>query len=162
MTTSATANAVSVGIGTPQPCAHCPDGITSAYSAAGTAMPPSAAAAGNAAERRVARRPTVNSRLISRPTRRKKIVRRPSFTQCASGMRKRASANSMPRGASQNAENAGPSGELTISTARMDIASSITPVDGAQLAKSTAAECTRWPSEPSSASDRDTVSHGPS
>ncbi len=156
ITMSAIANAVSVAIGMPQPWLHAPAGITSAYRPAGTAMPPSAAAIGNAARRRFASRPTVNSRLISSPTSRKKIVSRPSFTQCVSDMRKRASANSKPRGASQNAAKAGPTGELTISTARIDIASSSTPVDGAQLAKSTAADWTRWPSEPSNASDSDT------
>ena len=50
----ATAKAVSVAIGTPQPCCQGPAGINSRYSVAGTTMPPSAAAIGNAAERRCA------------------------------------------------------------------------------------------------------------
>ena len=52
---------------------------------AGTVMPPNAATIGSAAARRVARRPTVNSRLISNPTTRKKIVSSPSLTQSNNG-----------------------------------------------------------------------------
>ena len=55
ITMSATAKAVSVAIGTPQPCAHGPSGIMAMYKPAGTIMPPSAAAMGSAAERRLAR-----------------------------------------------------------------------------------------------------------
>lgn len=51
----AIANAVSVPIGTPHPCDHGPAGMASAYRSAGTTMPPSAAAIGSAAERRLAR-----------------------------------------------------------------------------------------------------------
>ena len=40
--------------------------------------------------------------------------------------------------------------------------SSSTPVDGAQLAKPSAAVRTRWPSEPSMASVNETSSQGPS
>ena len=46
ITISAIANAVSVAIGTPQPWPQGPAGISSAYSTAGTAMPPRAAAIG--------------------------------------------------------------------------------------------------------------------
>ena len=86
ITIRATAKAVSVAIGTPQPCDHGPCGMTSRYSAAGATMPPIAAAIGSAAERRLARWPTVNSRLISSPTTRKKTVSRPSLTQCCNDM----------------------------------------------------------------------------
>ena len=47
-------------------------------------------------------------------------------------------------------------------TARIVASSSSTPADGAQLAKSSAAERTRWPSEPSIASENELSSHGPS
>jgi len=66
-------------------------------------MPPIAAAIGNAAERRVARCPTVNSRLISRPTTRKKIVSRPSLTHRRSGKVKVASPTLSPTSCCQNA-----------------------------------------------------------
>jgi hypothetical protein len=77
----AIAKAVSVAIGTPHPCDHGPAGMTSAYISAGTTMPPSAAAIGSAAERRLARCPTVISRFTSNPTTRKNTVRRPLLTQ---------------------------------------------------------------------------------
>ena len=106
-------------------------------------MPPIAAAIGSAAERRLARWPTVNSRLISRPTTRKKIVSRPSLTQCCNDMLKPAAPSAKPNGCSQNAAKAGPSGELVSATARIVASSSRTPADGPQLAKSSAAERTR-------------------
>jgi len=54
----------------------------------GTAMPPKAAMTGKAPDRNVARRPMVNSRLISRPTTRKKTASSPSLTHFRSGRTK--------------------------------------------------------------------------
>ena len=51
----AIAKAVSVAIGTAQPRDCGPAGLTSRYRTAGTTMPPTAAAIGSAAERRLAR-----------------------------------------------------------------------------------------------------------
>ena len=47
-------------------------------------MPPTAASTGSAPDRKVARWPTVNSRLISSPTTMKKIVNNPWLTQSSS------------------------------------------------------------------------------
>ena len=55
MTIKAIANPVSVAVETSHPCDRGPAGTTSAYRSAGTTMPPSAAAIGSAAERRLAR-----------------------------------------------------------------------------------------------------------
>src|SRR5688572_32275299 len=75
-------------------------------------MPPIAAAIGNAAERRLAKWPMVNSRLISRPTTRKKSVSKPSSTQCSSDIRKSKFPNIKPKSVCQNVSKAGPSGEF--------------------------------------------------
>ena len=74
------ASAMSVAIGTPQPCAASPP-ATARYNSAGTTIPPTAATAGRIAERGARSSPVVSSRLISIPTSRKKIVISPSFTQ---------------------------------------------------------------------------------
>jgi hypothetical protein len=51
---------------------------------AGRTMPPNAAITGSAPERKLARWPTVNSRLISSPTTMKKMVKSPWLTQSSS------------------------------------------------------------------------------
>ena len=162
MAISATANAVSVAMGTPQPCAQGPLGTSDTYIRAGTTMPPTAAAMGRAALRRVARCPTVNSRFISRPTTRKNTVSNASFTQCTSDMLNAASPKPRDSGVSQKRVNAGPASVLVRMTANSVASSSSRPVDGAQLAKPSAATRTRWPSEPSMASVNDASSQGPS
>jgi len=62
-----------------------------AYTAAGAAMPPTAAAMGSAALRGSRSCPVTNSRLSSSPTTKKKMARMPSLAQRAIGM------SSMPR-----------------------------------------------------------------
>ena len=117
-------------------------------------MPPIAAATGSAAERRFARCPTVNSRLISSPTTRKKIVKQPVVDPVPERHRERRSHRSdSPALRSQNSSKPAPSERVGEQRPRATVASSSrTPADGAQLAKSSAAERTRWPSEPSIAS----------
>ena len=74
-----TANAMSVAIGIAQPvCPGVPQ-LKARYTAAGTTMPPIAAAMGSAAWRGDASSPAISSRLISSPTRRKKTVMSPSL-----------------------------------------------------------------------------------
>ena len=63
-----TEKAMSVAIGTPQPCAPGPPRLQSEYSRAGTTIPPSAATTGKAACRTLESRPSSSSRLISSPT----------------------------------------------------------------------------------------------
>ena len=162
MTISATAKAVSVDIGTPQPCIQGPDGTMRRSSAAGATMPPIAPATGSAAERQPERWPTVNSRLISRPTTRKNRVKSPSLIQCCNDSEKPCSSNVRPNRCSQNAAKSGPRPVLVKTTATIVAASSRRPADGPQLAKSSAAERTRWPSVPSIASASALWSHGPS
>ena len=139
ITISATANAVSVAIGTPHPCAQGPEGISAIYRAAGTTMPPMAAAMGRAAERIEARWPTVSSRLISSPTTRKKMVKSPSVTQFSSDSSKLAPSKVKPKLCSQNAWKPGPNVELVTTMASTVASSSKMPADGAQAAKSSAA-----------------------
>ena len=114
ITISATAKAVSVDIGTPQPCVHGPGGAIAEDRARPARpcrrsrrrpeAPPSASST---------RWPTVNSRLISSPTTRKNSVSRPSLIQCSSDMPKAARRRTTkPSSCSQNAAKAGPSGEL--------------------------------------------------
>src|SRR5687768_7911097 len=114
--------------------------MISEYNSTGTPSPPMAAAMGSAAERQLARWPTVNSRLISKPTTRKKIVSKPSFTQLTSDSRNDASPTRKPKEDSQNAVNRGPNGEFVIPTASTVARSNSTPADGAQRAKSSAAD----------------------
>ncbi len=81
MATTATANAMSVAIGIPQPRPPGPPALTAAKSSAGTVMPPIAARIGRLAARGSRSSPHTNSRLISSPTTKKKIAISASFTQ---------------------------------------------------------------------------------
>jgi hypothetical protein len=125
-------------------------------------VPPIAPATGSAAERQPARWPTVNSRLISKPTTRKKTVSCPSLIQCSNDSAKLRPPNVSPNFCPQNAVKPGPSPVLVKATATSVANRSSTPAEGPQLAKSSAAERTRWPSLPSIASARALSSHGPS
>jgi hypothetical protein len=136
--------------------------MTSAYRTDGPTMPPSADAIGSAAERRLARWPTVISRFTSSPTTRKNTLRRPSSTQWRMDIRKAASPKLTPNSWRQNASNAGPIGEFVTTIATTVARTSKMPADGPQLAKSRAAVRTRWPSVPSIASTRELSSQGPS
>ena len=71
--------AMSVAIGIAHPRAASPPPFVREKMTAGTIMPPSAAAIGNAAWRGEASSPTSASRLISNPTSRKKTVINPSL-----------------------------------------------------------------------------------
>jgi len=64
-----------------QPRAAGPPALKARYSSAGTAMPPSAAAAGTAAISQWRSSLSFSWRLISSPTTRKNSVIRPSLTQ---------------------------------------------------------------------------------
>src|SRR6188768_1109016 len=97
----------------------------------------------------------VNSRLISRPTTRKKIVSRASLTQCSNDIRKTNSPNVKPNSVCQNFSKVAPSHEFVIATASTDASSNNTPVDGAQLAKLSAAARMRYPSGASIASEKE-------
>jgi hypothetical protein len=55
---------------------------------AGATRPPSAAATGNSALRKLESCPTTSSRLISSPTTKKKRAISPSFTQCSADIAK--------------------------------------------------------------------------
>jgi hypothetical protein len=76
-----TANAISVAIGIAQPAEPARPTLRLAKITAGTSMPPSAAASGSAALRKVASSPSKISRRISRPTTRKNTVIAPSLIQ---------------------------------------------------------------------------------
>ncbi len=104
----------------------------------------------------------VNSRLISRPTTRKKTVSKPSSTQCSNDIRKSKFPNVKPKSVCQNASKAGPSTEFVSPTASTEASSNKTPVEGAQLAKLSAAVRTRYPSGASIASEKEFSSQGPS
>ena len=125
-------------------------------------MPPIAAAIGSAAARRLARWPTVNSRLISRPTTRKNTVSSASLTQCSSDSRNSAVPSTIPASCCQNAVNPGPRGEFVSTIARTVASSSKRPAEGAQPAKSSAATRTRCPRVPSIASLNELSSQAPS
>src|ERR1043166_2463145 len=88
---------------------------------AGRTMPPSDAITGNAPDRKLARCPTVNSRLISSPTTKKKIVKSPWFTQ-SSNVRPNVDAPHWnPRVVFHQDWNAVPRGEL-LSTSASNVA----------------------------------------
>jgi hypothetical protein len=72
---------MSVAIGIPHPRAPAPPRFAIAYSAAGSSMPPIAAASGSAAWRGDESSPICSSRLISSPTSRKNTAIRPSLIQ---------------------------------------------------------------------------------
>ena len=90
------------------------------------------------------------------------MVSSPSLIQWRSDMLKLASPMLMPRYSCHIASKDGPTDVFISTTARMEASSNSAPVDGAQPAKASAAERTRWPSEPSMASEKDASSHGPS
>lgn len=74
---------MSVAIGTAQPSRPPPPAMAvTAYNAAGTAMPQTAAMTGSAAVAGVRSSPTTNSRFSSMPATRKKRVSSPSVAQC--------------------------------------------------------------------------------
>jgi hypothetical protein len=77
---TASANAMSVATGIAHPWSASPpvSRLISTNSAAGTTMPPTAAATGKAAWRGSRRSPATNSRLSSSPATKKKIASRPS------------------------------------------------------------------------------------
>ena len=76
------ANAVSVDIAAPEPCADGLPAFTARKIATGTTMPPSPAASGSMMRRRSRSSPRSNSRRASSPTTRKKNVISPLFSQC--------------------------------------------------------------------------------
>ena len=95
--------------------------------AAGTSMPPSAAATGNTVLRGSRSAPCTNSRLISRPTTKKKIVIAPSLIQCCN-----VSSNALPPTVSptlvcQRPAKAAAQGELAIPSAMSAQARSTMP-----------------------------------
>src|SRR5438067_5277971 len=75
------ANAVSVDIATPQPCADGRPASKARKIATATVMPPIEASSGRAKRRRSLSSPRSNSRRASSPTTKKKNVIRPLFTQ---------------------------------------------------------------------------------
>src|SRR5512144_2147970 len=79
---SASANAMSVAIGTAQPAVAARP-ATARYSPAGTTIPASAAAIGSTAWLGVRSCPTTSYRLSSRPATRKKTASSPSAAQCS-------------------------------------------------------------------------------
>src|SRR5689334_15692291 len=79
---------------------------------AGRTMPPNDAITGSAPDRKLARWPTVNSRLISSPTTKKKMVKRPWFTQASNVRPKVDEPHWNPRVVFHQDWNAGPTGEL--------------------------------------------------
>ncbi len=84
-TSTPSANAMSVAIGTPQPrAASASPLVMSRNRIAGRTAPPTAAVIGRAARRTDASSPTRTSRLISRPTTRKKIAISPSLIHTSS------------------------------------------------------------------------------
>jgi hypothetical protein len=111
--------------------------------AAGTIMPPSEAATGIAASRRLDNWPTVNSRLISSPTTRKKMVSSPSLTQRMSVSVKPPSSQMKPMSCCHIAARAGAKAVLLSSSASKVATSSRMPDDGVQFMKSRAAARTR-------------------
>lgn len=80
---TASAKAMSVAIGTAQPCRlPPPSAATVTYSPAGTIIPDTAATTGSAAVAGVRSSPTTSSRFSSIPATRKKTVSSPSEAQC--------------------------------------------------------------------------------
>ena len=79
---------MSVAMGMPQPRAPGVPALSAAKIRAGATSPPSAAATGRSALRKLERCPTESSRLISSPTTKKKTVIRASFTQCVADIAK--------------------------------------------------------------------------
>jgi hypothetical protein len=75
------ANAVSVDIAVPQPCAEPFPALAARKIATGTTMPPRPAASGSASRRRSRSSPMSKPRRASRPTTKKKNVIRPLLTQ---------------------------------------------------------------------------------
>ncbi len=76
------ANAVSVDIAAPQPCADGRPALIARKIATGTAIPPTPAASGSTMRRRSRSSPRSNSRRASSPTTRKKSVINPLFSHC--------------------------------------------------------------------------------
>jgi hypothetical protein len=75
------ANAVSVDMATPQPCAESWPAFSTRKIETGTIIPPRPAASGRASRRRSRSSPMSNSRRASRPTTKKKSVISPLFSQ---------------------------------------------------------------------------------
>ena len=84
------------------------------------------------------------------------------MTQCSSDIRNAASPSDKPASVCQKASNAGPSVEFVIAIAARVASNSRMPAEGAQRAKPSAADRTRWPRDPSSASENARSSHNPS
>lgn len=83
MARTASANAMSVAIGTAQPDREPPPAeATATYRAAGTAIPHTAATTGSAAAAGVRSSPATSSRFSSMPATRKNTVSSPSAAQC--------------------------------------------------------------------------------
>jgi len=79
-----TANAMSVAVGTAQPCTAGVPALKATKMTAGTATPPKAAATGTIAVDMRRSEPPANSRLSSSPTMKKKIASSPSAAQVPS------------------------------------------------------------------------------
>ena len=84
--TTPTAKAMSVAIGIPQPVEPAPPALKAAYSAAGTAIPPTAAIAGKAAAAGLRKWPATSSCLISRPTTKKNSTINASLIHSSKGL----------------------------------------------------------------------------
>jgi hypothetical protein len=111
------ANAMSVAIGIPQPWISGVPGLSTAYSRAGTAMPPNAATIATAARRGSRNSPPTISYLISRPTTKKKTAMRASLTQCRRSSARTNRPTSMVTSVVQNCSYASDHGEFASTSA---------------------------------------------